>query len=86
MPNIDDMWKGAGTFKIRVKRLMLKSGFAISFLVQIWDITRCVSAQIEWGGIGFVTFSPYIAQIISLIMSIIGYKMVNKMLPLTDRV
>jgi len=64
---------------------MLKSGFVVSFLVQVWDIARNLSVQIEWGGLGFVTLTPYIAQAIALVMSVVGYRMVNKVLPTTDR-
>ena len=86
MSKIESMRKEVGTLKIRSKRLMLKAGFVISFIVQIWDIGLNLSAQIEWGGLGFVTLSPYVAQTIALIMSVVGYRMVNTVLPISDRV
>lgn len=85
MPRIDSMRDGVSTFKIRAKRLMLKSGFVVSFLAQVWDIGLNLSAQIEWGGVGFVTLSPYIAQLIALLMCVVGYRMVDKVLPLADK-
>ena len=85
MSRMESLRKGAGTFKIRAKRWMLKSGFVVSFLAQLWDISLNLSAQIEWGGLGFVTFSPYIAQVIALVMCVVGYRMVDRVLPLTDR-
>ena len=85
MPSVESLRNSVGTFRIRAKRLMLKSGFVISFLAQIWDIGLNLSAQIEWGGLGFVTLSPYIAQVIALVMCVVGYRMVDEVLPLKDR-
>ena len=85
MLKIGSMRKEVDTIKIRSKRLMLKAGFIVSFIVQIWAIGLNLSVQIEWGGLVFVTLTPYVAQAIALIMSVIGYRMVNVALPMPDR-
>lgn len=68
-----------GGFRNRIKRIALKAGFVISGVAQVWHGLMSLSAQIQWGGLGFITLAPYVSSIIGIVMSIVGYRMVDKL-------